>query len=348
VASVNTVQEPSPVSPTESAAAARRRRGALLLNAERFGLLAVFVVMTLVFSLLAPSTFPTAANWRSIAISQSVEAVAAVAMLIPLVGGRFDISVGPNIGLCAVATASVMAKAALPLSVAVVVGIGIGTFVGIVNGVIVAYLGVNSFVGTLGTGTVIGGLVQWYTGGTPIVTNISGNLTNLSVDSVIGLPALFVVTLGIAFCVWFLQMQTTYGRKLTALGYNLQAARLAGFDLRRIVLLSFVLCGAIAGMAGVLQVASEGSGDPSVGSITLILPAFAALFLGSTAFTPGKFNVPGTLLGLFFVGSTVSGLALLGAQDWVEPVFDGVIVVTAVALSQAFRARRTGEWDIGT
>jgi ribose transport system permease protein len=144
-----------------------------------------------------------------------------------------------------------------------------------------------------------------------------------------------------------LQTQTTYGRRLASVGSNADAARLVGIDVRHVVLGSFVFAGLLAGMAGILQVAWSGGGDPSIGGISLILPGLAAAFLGSTAFTPGRYNVPGTLLGLFFVGATVSGLALLGAQVWVNPVFNGCIVIAAVSLSSYFRARRTGEREVG-
>jgi ribose transport system permease protein len=150
-----------------------------------------------------------------------------------------------------------------------------------------------------------------------------------------------------AVLVWYLLTQTVYGRQLTAIGVNLDAARLSGLMVRRRILVSFVLSGTIAGIAGVLQLARQGSGDPSTGGVEFILPALAAVFLGATAFQPGRYNVPGTILGLFFVGVAVSGLTLLGAKPWVQPVFNGAIVMLAVAASQFAARRRTGVAPIG-
>ena len=135
---------------------------------ERIGLILLLVLVIILFSVLQPDTFPTAANWRSIATSQPVLAVAALALIVPLIGGRFDISVGANLGLCAIVAAAAMSYYGLPLVIAIILGVGTGALVGLVNGFIVSFLGVNSIIGTLGVSTILGGVVTGYTQGIPI------------------------------------------------------------------------------------------------------------------------------------------------------------------------------------
>lgn len=314
---------------------------------ERFGLLVLMVAMIVAFSVALPDTFATVANWRAIATSQSVLAIAAIALIFPLVAGRFDISVGANVGVTSIATAGAMSNNHLPLAIAVVVGVGLGAIIGLVNGMLVAYLGVNSIISTIGVSTVLGGLDFAYTGGIPIGTGLSPTLTDLGTKSVFGLPVIFLIMLAVALVGWVVLTRSTYGRRLTAVGSNEVAANLTGLAVRRIVLTSFVASGFLAGIAGVLEVASQGSGNPQVGGIAFLLPALAAVFLGATTLVPGTYNVAGTILALFFVGIAVSGLTLLGAQSWITDVFNGGAVVVAVALAAHFRRRRTGTATLG-
>ena len=325
----------------------KRSSGTTLHSAERFGVLILFALVVAGFSIAQSETFPTAENFQNIAISQSVLAIIAVALVIPLVGGRFDVSVGNNVGLCAIATAALMSKHDVPLPAVFVACAGIGATVGLINGLIVAYLGVNSIIATLGTGTIMAGLVQAYTEGVPINEGISTTLTDLNTRTIVGIPLLFVLMLALCWVVWFVLTQTPYGRKLLAVGSNQTSARLTGLNVQRLVMLSFVGTGLLAGIGGVLQVAAQGSGDPSVGGLTFILPALAAVFLGATTWRPGQYNVPGTLLGLFFVGATISGLVLAGVAPWVTDVFNGAVVVIAIVISAQIRRKRTGSLEVG-
>ena len=314
---------------------------------ERFGVLIILGSAIIVFSLLRPDTFATATNWRAIATSQSVLAVAAMALIVPLIGGRFDVSVGGVIGITSIATAAAMSRYDLPLVLAMFIGTGMGACIGFVNGFLVSRLGVNSIICTLGVATVLGGLVSWYTNGVPISSGLSTTLTDLSATRFAGVPLLFIVMIVICVLTWYLLTQTPFGRYLTAVGSNLPAARLTGVGVNRIVLLSFMISGTLAGVAGVLQIAALGNGNPQIGGLGFILPALAAVFLGATTWRPGRYNVPGTLLSLFFLGTMVSGLVLLGARPWITSVFNGTAVVVAIVLSAQFRRQRTGSMEIG-
>jgi ribose transport system permease protein len=340
-------EEPTPMPSADDQGPPPKRERDWVESAERYGLVGAFVIQIVIFSILVPHTFPTVQNWQGIAISQSVSAAIAFALMIPLVAGRFDISVGSNLGLAMIVAGEVMTKAHLPLSVAVVAALASSTLVGVVNGVVVAYFGVNSIIATLGSASILTGIVQLITGGVPIVSGLSPTLTGLGSDEVHGIPEIFIAMLIVAAVVWYAQTQTTWGRNTASVGSNFQAARLVGINVRRNILTIFIASGAMAGVAGLLEMANIGSADPSVGGIPLLLPALAAVFLGSTAFTPGHYNVPGTIVGIFFVAATISGLALIGTQVWAESVVEGGIVIIAVSTSQYIRRRRTNEPQVG-
>lgn len=314
---------------------------------ERFGLVGILVLMALAFSIALPETFPTVANFRIILTSQSVLAVAALALLMPLVAGRFDISVGSNVCLSAVLIAGSMSRHDLPLLVAILIGVCASAGVGLLNGVMVAYLGINSLIGTLGTSTVLTGLILLYTDGIPVSTNLSEHLTGLSTQRLVGVPVLFLIALALAVVVWFVVVRTVFGRYLTAVGSNEAAAALSGLPVRPAVAGSFVASGLICGAAGALQIASQGNANPQIGGIAFMLPALAAVFLGATTLIPGSYNVAGTLLALLFVGTAISGLTLQGVQPWVIDAFNGTAVIVAVGMAAYFRRRRTGQASVG-
>ncbi|MBN9885787.1 ABC transporter permease [Salipiger abyssi] len=315
---------------------------------ERSGLILLLLLVITVFAILRPNTFATYANFRSIATVQPVMAVTAIALIVPLIGGRFDVSVGATLGLSAIVTASAMSHFQLPLAAAIGLGVLSGALIGAVNGTIVAYLGVNSIIGTLGIATILGGVVTGYTNGIPISSGLSPILTDISIQSVLGIPVLFILMAVIAVAVWFVLTQTPYGRNLAAVGANADSARLAGIRSKRVVMQSFVIAGALAGIAGVLQIGAQGNAGPQLVGITFILPALAAAFLGATTWQPGRFTVQGTIIGIFFLGTTISGLSLVGIQPWITDVFNGAAVVLAIALSAQLRRRRTGSLDIGS
>lgn len=335
---------------TQSLTRERSRRPGFsaLQIGERFGLLFILLAEIAVFAVTEPSTFPTLANFQIIATSVSVLGVAALALMLPLIAGRFDVSVGANLGVCAIVVATMMSRFHLPLAVAVLVAVAVGAGIGLVNGVIVAYFGVNSIIATIGSSTVMAGLVQAYTGGIPISTGLSSTLTDLSNKDAFNIPDMFLILVGVALVCWYLHSQTPYGRHLFATGSNLSAAKLNGLPVRGIVLLSFIGAGALAGVAGVMQVAAQGSGDPSAGGLQFIMPALAAVFLGATTLQPGRYNVAGSILSLIFLSTTISGLVLSGVHPWVTDVFNGSAVIIAIAVSAQVRRRRTGTLEMGT
>lgn len=337
--------EPSTEVPRDASPKRTARGGVnVAVYAERFALPALLIVLIVSFS-LAPATrlaFPSQANLQSLALTQCVVAIAAVAVTIPLVAGQFDVSVGPILGMTSILTGKIAVEWGAPVWLAILVGPAAGALVGAISGYVVAYLKTNSFIITLGMGTLIAGGVSYITDN-QIITGAPESLVRVGTQSWLSVPYLGWILLVIVLAAGWVLRSTLFGRRLAQVGSNPRAAKIVGVHVDRTVMLSFVASGFLAGLAGVLLFSQTGAANPQIGS-GYTLPALAAAFLGATTLRPGNFNVAGTLVGVFFVGVAVNGLTLAGAADWVQPVFNGGALVLAVALSSvlARKQARTG------
>jgi ribose transport system permease protein len=321
-----------------------RSRELMLEFTERYALVVLFVATFIFFSVWSKtsSTFPHATNIKNVLGGEAYSGILALAIMIPLVCGEFDFSVGNSAGLVQVLVAGFMARLMMPVPLAILLPIGIGAFIGLSNGNTVARIGVNSLIVTLGISSVLLGIVQWYTNGQSISNNISPWLTNIATDTWFGLPVTLYILAIAALFVYYLLEHTPYGRYLYSIGSNREAARLVGLRVERYVLLAFVLSGTLAGVAGVLLVANSGGGNPQAGQIIDTLQALAAAYLGATAIKPGRFNVLGTMIAIYFLAFTVTGLSLAGVADWINSVFDGGALFVAVLVSTIIGRRRAG------
>lgn len=320
-----------------------QQEGRWLIEAERFGLLALMLIAIVLFGLLQPDSFATWDNVQAILGSQSTLIVLSLALMVPLIAGNFDLSVGANAIASGILAAGMMANNEWGLLASTAAALVFAVFIGVVNGYLVAYRGLNGLIATLGTATVLTGLISSYTDDQAITKNISSTLTDIGIGNFLGIPTLAVIALVVAMIVGYVITQTPVGRRLTAIGSSSSAARLVGVRVSRITFLSFVVSGLLAGIAGMMIVAQQGSGNPAVNGVALLLPALAAVYLGASTLFPGQFNVPGTVLGLLFVAVIVSGLTLSGAEPWVESVVNGAALIIAVGASTTFRRRRMGE-----
>lgn len=335
-----TVQTQSSPSQQEGAVESPARRWNVGRYAERLALPLLLVALIVGFS-VAPGTrlaFPSQANLQSLALTQCVVAIAAIAVTIPLVAGQFDVSVGPILGMTSVLTGKLTVEAGHSVWIAIVAGLLAGALCGAISGFLVSYLRTNSFIITLGTGTLIAGAVTYATDN-QIITGAPESLVKVGTQTWMGVPYLGWILLVVALITGWLLRHTLFGRRLTQVGSNPKAAKIVGVHVERTMLLSFVASGVLAGLAGVLLFAQTGAANPQIGS-GYTLPALSAAFLGATTIRPGNFNVAGTLVGVFFVGVAVNGLTLAGADDWAQPVFNGGALVLAVVLSSLLAKRQ--------
>lgn len=321
--------------PTRKTSMSRRERFA---NGSKFALPALLLIIIGVFSALAPDTFATLDNAKTVVSTQSVLALVALAALLTLVIGEFDLSLGAQMGLAALLLPGLTAHSTLSIPVAIVLSVVATTLVGLFNGVLVAVAKVNSFIVTIGTAGLLTAAVLAYSGGTVIFEGVPPELLNVSSFAVFGIPAPAIYVAVIAILVWLLITRTPFGRYMTAVGGSQNAARLSGINTERVSIITFTLAGTLCGIAGVVEAGQLGSGNPSVGP-AFLLPAFAAVFLGATTFRVGEFNVWGTIVAVITVATGVAGLNLLGLPSWVEPLFNGLALLIAVTLTRYLRGK---------
>jgi ribose transport system permease protein len=319
-----------------------------MLGLERGGLPILTAVMCLFFALdsTTGSIFTSSANIENLLGDQAVVAIVAVAMVIPLTAGYFDLSVSATAGVANVAVAATIGPHGWPIYASLLFALAIGAVIGFINGFLIAKVKLAAFVVTLGSYTLLGGLALLYTEGSVITENIPASFGQWGAENFLGVPRPFVLLIVIALAAWYVLMHTPFGRLLEAIGSNESAARLVGINVTRNVWTSFVLSGMVAAAAGALQTSRAGNGSAETASVFLF-PAFTAVFLGATTIRPGRYNVWGTLVGVFFLAISVNGFTLLGASLWVQPVFNGAALIVAVALSTLIARGRESRMRVG-
>ncbi|MXG89020.1 ABC transporter permease [Nocardioides flavescens] len=331
-----TPPEAAPTPARERPRGARRVLGAV----ERYAVPGLLVVLVVVFSSVTATsaTFPTQANLSNLLAGQAVLGVAALAVLVPIVAGQYDLSVGAVLGASALLCAGLMSRHDVPPVLAILAVVLIGALVGLINGYVVAYLGVNSLIVTTATATVISGFVLWYSGSLTIV-GVPPSIIDATNGTWLAVPKLVFGLAVVAALVYVMLRYTPYGRYLYAIGSNARAAALVGLDVPRLTCSTLVFSAALAALAGVAQLGLQGSASPQLGP-GFTLPALSAVFLGSTTIRPGTFNVPGTVIAVYLVAVIVNGLTLAGAADWVQPTFNGGALLGAVVLAAVISRRR--------
>ncbi len=305
---------------------------------SRYALVVFLLVLIVIFSAALPDSFPTAQNLKGILDDQTVVLIAALGVMLTLIVGEFDLSIAGNVALANILVIGLGERQGLPVPAAVALAISASVLVGLANGLIVTKLRVNAFVTTLGMATLLAGISQLYAGGTDLIEPPPG-LTSLARNELAGIPLTVIYATVICIALHVALTRTVAGRRMLAVGGNPQAAVLSGIKADRYRIAAFVGDGLLAGIAGALLGARLGSAAVA-GNEALLLPVFAAVLLGATVITPGRFNVLGVVIAVYFLAVTVSGLQQLGVAGWVQPAFDGAALIVAVAVSGwAARAR---------
>lgn len=308
--------------------------------AEAFALPALLIAVILFFVLLPSSStaFASTANLRIILADQAVLLVICLAILFPMVTNTWDFSPGASAGLCAIVAASVVHSSGSIL-VAMLAALLTGIAIGMANGFLVTRMRVNSVIATLGMTIVIAGFVQWKTNGNALLAGIPRSVTSFGSDKFLGTPVLMWVALGVSGISFYVLRRTIFGRDLHAIGSNLQAARLVGLRIERFIFSAYVIGGILAACAGMMILARTGSGNPEVGP-GYLLPAYAAVFLGATTITPGRWNVWGVVVAVLFLGVLNSGLTLAGASSYVNSFANGLALFVGVGVANVLAYRR--------
>ena len=307
------------------------------LQFDRFSGLYLWALFIIVFSVWEPRTFPTSGTLHSVASQQAIEAMLALAVLIPLAAGNYDLSVGATVNFSTILVVVLQVSEHWSMWTAIAITVPCCAVIGTVNGFLVVRLGVNSFIATLGVGAVVGALQEIISSQNQPLPPQSSAWNSLAQRQLLGFPAVCWYLLVLAIVVWWVLARTPAGRYLYAIGGNPEAARLSGVAVGQWTWLSLVASSTICGIAGVLYASLSG---PSLAfGAGLLLPAYAAAFLGSTQLLPGRFNVWGTLIAVYVLATGVEGLQLVTSVQWLSDMFNGVALVSAVAFA-VWRQRR--------
>jgi ribose transport system permease protein len=298
-----------------------------------------WVVVIVVFGILKPNTFLTQANLSSILASQAVLVVVTLGLVIVLTGGDYDLSVASVVGLSSMLIAILNVNHHVPIGWAILIALSAGLTVGFVNGFFVVLLQVDSLIVTLGMSTFISGLVLWISSSNTI-SGISFNLVKpVIIWRLFNVPLEFYYAIALALVIWYVYRYTPIGRRLLVVGRSREVARLSGIRVGAVRWAALMVSGLIAAFGGVLYTGTSGSAGPTSG-LELLLPAFAAAFLGATTISPGRFNAWGTVIAVYFLVTGITGLQLLGAESYVQNLFYGGALILAVSFSQIVRRRR--------
>ncbi len=315
---------------------------------RRFGSLAGMAGILIFFAAMRPETFPTLGNWLNISQQVSMLLVVAVTMTVVMAMGDFDLSVGAMASLAGIVCAVALVNGvAIPGAIALALVAGL--FGGLLNGALVSLAGLLPFVATLATMTIFSGLAFILSGGRTIsgadIPAAFGDFARggwviaMDGDRALRLPPLTLVAVAVTVLAWMVLEQTSYGRRLYAIGGNAEAARLAGVPVASLRLSAFAITGLGAAVAGLMYAGRVASANPVQGD-GLMLSAIAAVFLGQSLTESGQPRVMATVAGVVVLGALDNGLTQMRVDSYVREVLVGVIILLAVGVSAL--ARRAG------
>jgi ribose/xylose/arabinose/galactoside ABC-type transport system permease subunit len=299
--------------------------------ARRYGIAIVFFAVIIGMCITSPQ-FRTQGNAINLLQQNAIIGIMACAMTFAIILGGFDLSVGAVAALSSVAGAKVMIDSG-HMALGIVVALIAGLLVGLVNGFLIAYVGVNPFVSTLGTMTIVRGLVYVYTNATPLF-GVPFSFTEVGLGKTLGIPNPFWIFLGVALILTFLLRQTLFGHYVYAIGGNLSAAKNMGINVRHIRLAVYMTTAFCAAIAGLILVGQTATGQPQ-GALNYELTAIAAVVVGGASLGGGQGSTISTIVGVFLLGVVSNALNLFGVSPFWQPVATGTILVIAVAIDSA-------------
>lgn len=315
------------------------RRGQYLSNwLIRWGTVIALLIVTVLLAFVAPN-FLTISNIKSLLAQTAVLGIVATGLTIVTIPGEIDVSMGSVVTLAGVFAVSMM-TAEYGLVVALGVALAVGIIIGLINGFLAVYAHISSLIATLTVAAIIDGIALLYSGGYRLYKGMLDSYRFLGIGSILGIPVPVIILFVTLAAAYLLVHRTVYGRRLFAVGGNVSAARLAGINANRVTLLSFVLCSALAALAGVIVTARVGTAEPFV-RFGYVLDAFAVVFLGTTTSAEGEPHIPGTLLGILILGVLNNGMTLLGVPFFAQNILKGALVLVTVLISSILRHRRS-------
>ncbi|TIN12237.1 ABC transporter permease [Mesorhizobium sp.] len=320
---------------TEHTAARPRAEFLHRFSLRDAGTLIGLVVILAVFGALVPGFFAER-NLINILQQSSINACLALGMTLVIISGGIDLSVGPTAALSAVISAS-MLVAGVPFPLAIAAGFAIGLVCGLLNGVLVAYVGLQPFIVTLGTLSTYRALALIYTGGNPVL-GLPAGFRAIFNGSLFGLPLAVIIVAVVALIAWIILKKTPFGEYLLAVGGNEEAAYIAGVPIARSKIAAYMISGLLAALAAQILIGRLGAAEPILGNLWE-LDAIAAAAIGGASLMGGKGSVLGTILGAVILGTMRNGLTLMNVQSFYQLLATGLIILAAMLIDRVTRGR---------
>ncbi|WP_160003437.1 ABC transporter permease [Rhizobium sp. 18055] len=299
------------------------------------GTLIGLILIVAVFAVLVPG-FVSERNLINILQQSSINACLALGMTLVIISGGIDLSVGPTAAIAAVLSATLLV-AGYPVPIAILAGLGIGAVCGVVNGVLVAYVGLQPFIVTLGTLSTYRAIALIYTGGNPVL-GIPQGFRSIFNGSVAGIPNSVIIVTCVAPAAWVLLKKTPIGEYLLAVGGNEEASYVAGVPIAMTKITAYVISGVLAALASLILIGRLGAAEPILGNLWE-LDAIAAAAIGGASLMGGKGSIVGTILGAIILGAMRNGLTLMNVQAFYQLLATGLIILVAMIIDRLTRGR---------
>lgn len=296
---------------------------------RNIGTIIGLIILVIIISISTPK-FLTASNLLNLLKSNSVNAIISCGMLLAILLGEIDISVGSTVGLTGVIGAYLITNAGLPVVPTVLICLAVGALVGALNGVAISYLSVPAFVATLATQSIGRGLTEIISKGVTIRVR-NDAYTALGNKEIGGISIIIIYAAVILILTWFLLNRTRFGYYIYALGGNKLAAQYSGVNVKKYNMIPYILIGLFCGLSGLIWSARLGSAAATLGS-GFEMDAIASVVIGGTSMSGGVGTVGGTFIGVLIIGVITNGLNLMGINSFWQEVFKGIIILAAVII----------------
>jgi ribose transport system permease protein len=326
----------------ETAVAAERTLSTRLKIAfVRLGVLPFLLVIAIIVFSLMSDRYLTTNNLMNVARQSTYLTMVAMGQMLALLTGGFDLSVGTILAVTSVVGALAMSSLFalypdlvwLAIAGGMLAGFMAGLSIGIVNGIGVAFFNVSPFMMTLGLASVGFGIALYLTGGVPVYGMPGAYGSTFGFGHFLGIPAPIYVAAALVAAMYVLLNWTRFGRYLYAVGGNIKASRLSGINTRRTLFLAYVLCGALATIAGLMLTARLETGEANIGA-AMPLESIAACVIGGVSLRGGVGRLSGVVLGAIFIGLVQNGMNLARIDSYLQTVVIGVLLIFAVMADQ--------------
>lgn len=320
----------------------RKPRFDLAAWLARFGTIFSLVVLLVLFSIGRSDVFPTVDNLLNIMNQVSILGTMAFGLTVCLVMGLFDLSIAAmaTLGGYVATFLLVTYPDAISVPVAVLISLGVAAIIGVVNGLIVSYLGISAFIATLATGSIITGAMLGISKSKTIITGIPDEFMIIGQGAIFGVSNPILIMLAIGLILWLVLEHTQLGRHLYAIGGSAEASRLSGIAVKRYAPIALAICAVCAALGGLMAASVLGAGRPQGVGDTYLLNAFAAVFIGASSLRPGKFHIIGTFIGVMLIGVINNGLSIMGVPTYWQYIVQGVLLIIALFSAGLLTMRR--------